>query len=65
MKYIARINDSREPGGSDLEIKNDYNLEVLDRDSSGFGVIGSKEDIESFIEDYGVIVDEIEEVSEA
>jgi len=65
MKYIARINDSREPGGSDLEIKNDYNLEVLDRDSSGFDVTGSKEDIEAFIEDYGVIVDEIEEVSEA
>jgi len=65
MKYIARINDSREPGGSDLEIKNDYNLEVLDRDSSGFDVIGSKDDIEAFIEDYGVIVDEIEEVSEA
>ena len=64
MKYIARINDSREPGGSDLEIKNAYNLEVLDRDSSGFDVIGSKEDIEAFIEDYGVIVDEIEEIFE-
>jgi hypothetical protein len=62
MKYIARINDSREPGGSDLEIKNDYNLEVLDRDSSGFDVTGSKEDIEAFIEDYGVIVDEIEPI---
>ncbi len=62
MKYTARINDSRRPGGSNKEIKKDYNLEVLDRDSSGFDVMGSKEDIEAFLEDYGVIVDEIEEV---
>ena len=64
MKYTTRINDSRRPGGSNKEIKKDYNLEVLDRDSSGFDVTGSKEDIEAFIEDYGVIVDEIEEIFE-
>jgi hypothetical protein len=50
MKYTTRINDSRRPGGSNKEIKKDYNLEVLDRDSSGFDVMGSKEDIEAFIE---------------
>ncbi len=62
MKYTTRINDSRRPGGSNKEIKKDYNLEVLDRDSSGFDVKGSKEDIEAFIGDYGVIVDEIEPI---
>ena len=62
QKFIARIEDPRSPGGSDQEIKNDYNLEVLDRDEDGFEVEGTREDIQSFIDDYGIILtEEIEE----
>ena len=55
--YIAHVDDSRKPGGSDKEIKNDYNLEVRDRDNSGFDIVGSKEDIQAFVDDYGIILD--------
>ena len=58
QKFIARIEDSRSPGGSDQEIKNDYNLEVLDRDEDGFEVEGTMEDIQAFVDDYGIILTE-------
>jgi hypothetical protein len=57
-KYIAYIDDRRKPGGSDKEIKKDYNLDVEDRTSSGFSIVGSKEDIEAFVEDYSIILDD-------
>ena len=56
--YIAYVDDKRTPGGSDKEIKNDYNLDVKDRNSSGFSIVGTKEDIESFINDYSIILDD-------
>jgi hypothetical protein len=55
--YTAYVEDSREPGGSDKEIKKDYNLEVTNRTEDGFDVTGAKQDIEDFIEDYGIITD--------
>jgi hypothetical protein len=64
--YIAHVDDSRKPGGSDKEIKNDYNLEVRDRDNSGFDIVGSKEDIQAFVDDYGIILaDDIASIDEA
>lgn len=57
--YIAYIEDSRKLGGSDKDIKNDYGLEVRNRDRDGFDVVGSKDDIEAFADDYGIILDEI------
>lgn len=56
--YIAYIDDKRRPGGTDKEIMNDYNLQVLNRTKSGFDIKGTLEDIEAFIEDYGIILDE-------
>jgi len=54
--FIAHIDDSREPGGSDEEIKKDYDLEVRDRDGDGFDVVGSQEDIQAFVNDYGIFL---------
>ena len=62
--YVAYVDDKREPGGSDEEIKNDYNLDVKDRNSSGFSIVGAKEDIEAFIDDYGIILDDEIQVNE-
>lgn len=57
-KYIAHVNDDREPGGSDKDIKKDYNLDVENRDGDGFDIVGSKEDVQAFIDDYGIILDD-------
>jgi hypothetical protein len=57
-KYIAHVNDGREPGGSDKDIKKDYNLDVENRDNDGFDIVGSKEDVQAFIDDYGIILDD-------
>jgi hypothetical protein len=54
VKHTARIEDSRKPGGSDKDIKDDYSLDVEDRDNKGFNIVGAKEDIEAFIKDYGM-----------
>lgn len=62
--YVAYVDDKRKPGGSDNEIKNDYNLDVKDRNSSGFSIVGAKEDIEAFIDDYGIILDDEIQISE-
>jgi gas vesicle protein len=59
-KYIAYIEESRRPGGSDRSIKKTYNLDVEDRTSDGFYVIGAKEDIEDFINDYSINFAKIE-----
>ena len=55
--YTAYIEDGREPGGTDKEIKKDYDLEVTNRTKDGFDVIGAKQDVEDFIEEYGIITD--------
>jgi hypothetical protein len=62
--HIAYINDGRKPGGSDSEIKKDFNLVVKNRTSSGFDVIGKKEDIEAFVDEYGIVLDGEIELSE-
>jgi hypothetical protein len=62
--YSAYINDGRKPGGTDAEIKKDYNLVVKNRTSAGFNVIGKKEDIETFVDEYGIILDGEIELSE-
>ena len=56
-KYTARIEDSRKPGGSDKDIKKDYGLDVENRDRYGFDIVGTKEDVEAFIENYGIVTD--------
>lgn len=56
-KYIAYIQDSRRPGGSNKEIYQDYGLKVTERDSDGFNVIGSKKDIEDFVKDHSIILE--------
>jgi len=64
--FIARVDDSRKPGGSDKDIKKDYNLEVRGRDNSGFDIVGSKEDIETFVDEHGIILaNDIESIDEA
>lgn len=61
-KFRAYINDSRKPGGSNSDIKKDYDLNVENRDRDGFDVVGRKEDIEAFIDDYGIVLqNEMEE----
>jgi hypothetical protein len=59
-KYIAYIEESRRPGGSDRSIKKTYNLDVKDRTSDGFYIAGAKEDIEDFINDYSINFAKIE-----
>jgi hypothetical protein len=64
--YIAHVDDSRKPGGSDKDIKKTYSLEVRDRDRDGFDIVGSKEDIQAFVDEYNIIlVDGIESIDEA
>lgn len=48
------ILDKRSPGGDDVDLKNDYNLQVVNRTEEGFEVIGTKKDIDSFLEDYAI-----------
>lgn len=56
-KFFVYIEDDRKPGGTDKEINADYGLEVKNRDNDGFEIVGSKEDIEAFVEDYGIILE--------
>lgn len=61
-KFRAYINDSRKPGGSNSDIKKSYDLNVENRNRDGFDVVGKKEDIEAFIDDYAVVLqNEMEE----
>jgi len=62
--YTAYIDDKRKTGGTDAEIKKDYNLVVKNRTSSGFDIVGKKEDVEAFIADYGIVLDGEIELSE-
>jgi hypothetical protein len=55
--YTVYVEDDREPGGTDKEIKKDYNLEVFNRTKDGFDLVGAKKDIEDFVEDYSIIGD--------
>lgn len=61
----ATINDTRFPGGSDEDIKTDYNLSVIGRTPKGFTVQGSKEDIQSFLDDHAMSHVEINDLDEA
>lgn len=56
--YIAYIDDKRKPGGTDKEIMNDYSLQVMNRTRAGFEIMGALEDIEAFVADYNIILDE-------
>ena len=64
VDYIAYIDDKRSPGGTDKEIMDDYSLQVLNRTKSGFDIKGALEDIEAFIEEYSIILDEEPSVAE-
>jgi hypothetical protein len=55
---IAFIDDSRRPGGSDKSIKNDYDLEVVNRTKWDFNIIGSRQNIKGFLRDYSIILDD-------
>lgn len=56
--YIAYIDDKRNPGGTDKEIMDDYSLQVMNRTKAGFEIMGTLEDIEAFVEDYSIHLDE-------
>lgn len=56
--YRCYVEDNRKPGGSDKDIKNDYNLEVTARDRNGFWIQGALEDVNDFIEEYGIYLEE-------
>ena len=64
IDYVAYIDDKRSPGGTDKEIMDDYSLQVLNRTKSGFDIKGALEDIEAFIEEYSIILDEEPSVAE-
>jgi hypothetical protein len=57
-RVSALIRDSRIPGGSSEEIEQDYDLEVSMNDDGTFLVEGVKENVDSYIDDYGIFVDE-------
>ena len=58
VDYIAYIDDKRSPGGTDKEIMDDYSLQVMNRTKSGFEIMGALADIEAFVEEYSIILDE-------
>lgn len=64
VDYIAYVDDKRNPGGTDKEIMDDYSLQVLNRTKAGFDIKGTLEDIEAFIEDYSIQLDEAPSVAE-
>jgi hypothetical protein len=57
-RVSALIKDPRIPGGSPEEIEQDYDLEVSMNDDGTFLVEGSKENVDAYIDDYGIFVDE-------
>jgi hypothetical protein len=57
-KKTALINDPRMPGGSEEDIKRDYNLDVTVFDDGTFEVEGDVNDVDAYIDDYGIIVEE-------
>jgi hypothetical protein len=57
-RVSALIKDSRIPGGSPEEIEQDYGLEVDMNDDGTFSVEGDQKDVDSYIADYGIFVDE-------
>lgn len=63
--YIAYIDDKRKPGGTDKEIMNDYSLQVMNRTRTGFEIMGALEDIEAFVADYNIILDEEPRMNES
>jgi signal recognition particle subunit SEC65 len=54
MTYTAYIEDTRVPGGSPSAIKKDHNLNTVIYTDGTLSVWGEKEDIESFIEEYSI-----------
>ena len=56
----AFVDDTRFPGGSVRQIKKDWNLVVDRNPDRTFTVEGDRDDVEAFIEAYGIIT-EIEE----
>ena len=56
-RVSALIKDPRIPGGSPEEIQQDYDLEVSMNHDETFLVEGSKENVDAYIEDYGIFVD--------
>ena len=56
--YRCYVEDDRKPGGSDRDIKNDYDLEVTARDRRGFWIQGALDNLNAFIEDYNVYLEE-------
>lgn len=63
--FTAYIEDKRNPGGSDKDIMDDYGLQVKNRDRNGFDIVGYKADIEAFINDYSIVLDDEIQVYEA
>ena len=57
-KISAFIGDTRMPGGSAESIKIDYDLDVHMYEDGTFQVEGAKEDVDAYLEDYGIFVDE-------
>ena len=53
-QWVAHIEDTRSPGGTDKEILKDYKLQVWNRTKEGFDVKGAKKDIEAFVADHSI-----------
>lgn len=53
------VDDSRIPGGSAKEIKEDYNLDVEFHEDGTFEVSGEAKDVDDYIRDYSIIPSEI------
>ena len=57
-KVRALINDPRIPGGSPEEIEEVYGLEVDMNEDGTFSVEGDQANVDSYINEYGIFVDE-------
>lgn len=57
-EYIVYVGDTRFPTESKTQIAEDYSLRVVNQARSGFDLVGTLANINAFVEDYCIILDD-------
>jgi len=58
MTKSILVNDTRIPGGSKEEIEKDYGVSVKVFDDGSYEVQGEETNVDAFVEDYSIVVEE-------
>lgn len=58
MQKSILVEDARFPGGSKEEIEKDYDVSVQVFDDGSFEVSGEETNVDAFVEDYSIVVEE-------